>query len=53
MQVETTLNPTEDLEKVSRALRNLFPKANLIASTIDPRASKLKATMKGLTGWRT
>lgn len=47
-RVETPLNPTEDPEKVSRAVSNLFPKANLITLKTDARHSKLQATMTGL-----
>ena len=47
-RVETPLNPTEDPEKVSRAVSNLFPNANLITLKIDARHSKLQATMTGL-----
>lgn len=47
-RVETPLNPTEDPEKVSRAVNNLFPKAKLITIEADARRSKLEATMTGL-----
>lgn len=46
--VETPLNPTEDPEKVSRALRNLFPNASLMTVRVDARRSKLEATMTRL-----
>jgi len=47
-RVETPLNPTEDPEKVSRAVTNLFPKANLATVRVDDRHSKMQATMTGL-----
>jgi len=47
-RVETSLNPTEDPEKVSRAVTNLFPKANLATVRVDDRHSKMQATMTGL-----
>jgi len=47
-RVETPLNPTEDPEKVSRAVTNLFPKANLATARVDDRRSKMQATMTGL-----
>jgi len=48
VRVETPVNPTEDPGKVSRALRNLFPNANLITTRVDERRSKLEATMSRL-----
>lgn len=47
-QVETPLNPTEDPEKVSRAVRNLFPSLTLTTAKVDARRSKLQATMNRL-----
>jgi len=46
--VETPLNPTEDPEKVLRAVHNLFPDATLITVKTDARHAKLEATMTGL-----
>lgn len=46
-RVETALNPTEDREKVSRAVRNLFPKANLATVKVDDRHATLQAVMNG------
>jgi len=46
--VETPLNPTEDPEKVSRALRNLFPNSTPVIVKTDERRSKLEATMNRL-----
>lgn len=47
-RVETPINPTEDPEKVSKAVTNLFPNANLTTLRIDDRHSKMEATMMGL-----
>jgi predicted RNA binding protein with dsRBD fold (UPF0201 family) len=47
-RVETPLNPTEDPEKVSRAVHNLFPDASLITVRTDTRHAKLEATMNRL-----
>lgn len=46
--VETPLNPTEDQEKVSRAVHNLFPQARLTTVGTDARHAKVEATMSGL-----
>lgn len=48
VHVETPLNPTEDIDKVSRAFHNLFPNASLITVRVDPHRSKLEATMTRL-----
>ena len=47
-RVETPLNPTEDPEKVSKAVTNLFPHASLATVRIDDRHSKMETTMTGL-----
>ncbi|MCJ7455945.1 hypothetical protein MUP07_04270 [Candidatus Bathyarchaeota archaeon] len=47
-RVETPLNPTEDPEKVARAVHNLFPSANLVNEKTDVRHSRLYATMTRL-----
>ena len=47
-RVETPLNPTEDPEKVTRAVHNLFPSANLVNEKTDVRHSRLYATMTRL-----
>jgi len=47
-RVETPLNPTEDPEKVSKAVTNLFPHASLTTVRINDRRSKMEATMTGL-----
>lgn len=47
-RVETPLNPTEDPEKVARAVHNLFPSANLVSEKTDVRYSRLYATMTRL-----
>lgn len=47
-RVETPLNPTEDPEKVARAVHNLFPSANLVNEKTDVRHSRLYATMPRL-----
>jgi len=47
-RVETPLNPTEDPEKVSRAVHNLFPNSRLVTEKADARHSKLHATMTRL-----
>jgi predicted RNA binding protein with dsRBD fold (UPF0201 family) len=47
-RVETPLNPTEDPEKVARAVHNLFPSANLVNEKTDVRHSRLHATMTRL-----
>lgn len=47
-RLETPLNPTEDPEKVSRAVHNLFPNSSLITVKTDIRHSKLQATMTSL-----
>jgi len=46
--IETPLNPTEDADKVSRAIRNLFPDATLDTVRTNARHAKLEATMTGL-----
>jgi len=46
--IETPLNPTEDSDKVSRAVHNLFPNASLHEMRTDERHAKLEATMSGL-----
>jgi len=46
--VETPLNPTEDPEKVSRAVHNLFPNSTLTRAKVDARRLKLQATMTRL-----
>jgi len=47
-RVETPLNPTEDPEKVAKAVHNLFPSANLVNEKTDVRHSRLYATMPRL-----
>ena len=47
-RVETPLNPTEDPEKVARAVHNLFPSANLVNEKTDVPHSRLYATMTRL-----
>ncbi|WP_455285146.1 RNA-binding domain-containing protein [[Eubacterium] cellulosolvens] len=46
--VETPLNPTEDPDKVFRAVRNLFPNSTQTTAKVDARRSKLQATMTRL-----
>ncbi len=46
--VETPVNPTEDPEKVSRAVRNLFPELSLSVAKVDARRSKLQGTLTRL-----
>jgi len=48
VRVETPLNPTEDSDKVSRAVHNLFPNAGLHEIRTDERHAKLEATMSSL-----
>jgi predicted RNA binding protein with dsRBD fold (UPF0201 family) len=48
VRVETPLNPTEDPDKVSRAVHNLFPNANLHETRTDERHAKLEGTMSSL-----
>ena len=48
MNVETPLNPTEDSDKASRAVHNLFPNASLHEIRTDERHAKLEATMSSL-----
>jgi predicted RNA binding protein with dsRBD fold (UPF0201 family) len=48
VHLETPVNPTEDPDKVSRAVRNLFPDARLNTVETDERQSKLEATMTRL-----
>lgn len=46
--VETPLNPTEDADRVSRAVRNLFPNSTLTTAKVGARRSKMHATMTRL-----
>jgi hypothetical protein len=46
--VEAPINPTEDPEKVSRAVRNLFPNSTLTTTKVDARRSTLQAAMNRL-----
>jgi predicted RNA binding protein with dsRBD fold (UPF0201 family) len=48
VRIETPLNPTEDPDKVARAIHNLFPGANLVTVGTDARHTRLEATMSGL-----
>ena len=48
VRVETPLNPTEDSDKVTRAVHNLFPNAKLHEKRTDERHAKLEATMSSL-----
>ncbi len=48
--VETPVNPTEDPDKVSRAVRNLFPLLSFAIVNLDARRSKLQGSMNGLEG---
>ena len=48
VHVETPLNPTENPEKVARAIHNLFPSANLTTVKTDAHHGKVEATMNGL-----
>jgi predicted RNA binding protein with dsRBD fold (UPF0201 family) len=47
-RVETTLNPTEDPEKVLRAIRNLFPNCTPSIVRTDERHAKLEGSVAGL-----
>lgn len=53
VHVETPLNPTEDVERVSRAVHNLFPNAALVTLKTDDRNAKVEATMRGLEALET
>jgi len=47
-RIETPLNPTEDPEKVLRAVRNLFPSCSPTVVRSDERHAKLEASMTRL-----
>jgi hypothetical protein len=47
-RVETPLNPTEDPEKVLRAVRNLFPNCSPSIVRSDERHGKLEGSMSRL-----
>jgi hypothetical protein len=47
-RIETPLNPTEDPEKVLRAVRNLFPSCSPTVVRNDERHAKLEASMTRL-----
>jgi len=47
-RVETPLNPTEDPEKVLRAVRNLFPNCSPSIVRSDERHAKLEGSMSRL-----
>jgi len=47
-RIEAPLNPTEDPEKVLRAVHNLFPNSRLVTEKADVRHSRLHATMTRL-----
>src|SRR3990170_6296165 len=48
IRVETPLNPTEDPDKVLRAVRNLFPSCAPVAVRVDERHAKLEGSMTRL-----
>ena len=48
VRVETPLNPTEDPEKVLRAVRNLFPNCAAAIVRSDERHAKLEGSMTRL-----
>jgi predicted RNA binding protein with dsRBD fold (UPF0201 family) len=47
-RIETPVNPTEDPEKVLRAVRNLFPNCSPAIVRSDERHAKLEASMTRL-----
>lgn len=47
-RVETPLNPTEDPEKVLRAIRNLFPNCAPAVARIDERRAKFEGSIARL-----
>jgi hypothetical protein len=47
-RVETPLNPTEDSEKVLRAIRNLFPNCTPAIVRIDERHARLEGSIARL-----
>jgi hypothetical protein len=47
-RIETTLNPTEDPEKVLRAIRNLFPNCTPGIVRTDERHAKFEGSLNGL-----
>jgi len=47
-RVETPLNPTEDSEKVLRAIRNLFPSCTPAIVRIDERHARLEGSVARL-----
>jgi hypothetical protein len=47
-RVETVLNPTEDSEKVLRAIRNLFPHCTPAIVRIDERHARLEGSIAHL-----
>jgi predicted RNA binding protein with dsRBD fold (UPF0201 family) len=48
VRVETPLNPTEDPEKVFRAIRNLLPNCTPTISRIDDRHAKFEGSVARL-----
>jgi len=47
-RIETPLNPTEDPEKVLRAIRNLFPNCAPRIVRVDERHAKVEGSLAGL-----
>ncbi|MGA2238196.1 MAG: RNA-binding domain-containing protein [Candidatus Bathyarchaeia archaeon] len=47
-RIETPLNPTEDPEKVLRAIRNLFPKCTPTIARTDERHAKFEGSVARL-----
>jgi len=47
-RVETPLNPTEDPEKVLRAIRNLLPNCTPTIAKTDERHAKFEGSVSGL-----